>query len=179
LLVTPVLGPTEARLIPDLAAFPTLRLEHVLTRRIIAAIPPEHGEYRPQAGARSTAELARHIVGAELRFLGGTANGTFADVRNVVDTARDLTSLVSVYETEFAATLETLATVTGDELVRVLDYRGVVQMPALGFVQLALNHAIHHPRAAVRALAVGRRERATDLWMNSGNEYWAQAACNL
>ena len=69
---------------------------------------------------------------------------TFADVRSVVDTARDLTSLVSVYETEFAATLETLATVTGDELVRVLDYRGVVQMPALGFVQFALNHSIHH-----------------------------------
>ncbi|MCA1561716.1 MAG: DinB family protein [Acidobacteria bacterium] len=37
-----------------------------------------------------------------------------------------------------------MATVTGDELVRVLDYRGVVHMPALGFVQLALNHTIHH-----------------------------------
>ena len=142
--MTPVLGPIEARLILDLAALPTLRLEHVLTRRVIAAIPPEHGEYRPQAGARNTSELARHIVGAELRFLGGAANGTFADVRNVVNTAPDLTSLVSVYDTEFAATLETLTTVTGDELVRVLDYRGVVQMPALGFVQLALNHTIHH-----------------------------------
>jgi uncharacterized damage-inducible protein DinB len=142
--VTPVLGPTEARLILDLAALPVLRLEHGLTRRVIAAIPPEHAEYRPQAGARSTAELARHIVGAELRFLAGAADGAFADCPNVVDATGDLTSLVSVYATEFAATLERLATVTGDELVRVLDYRGVVQMPALGFVQLALNHTIHH-----------------------------------
>ena len=142
--MTPVLGPTEARLILDLAALPTLRLEHVLTRRVIAAIPPEHAEYRPQPGARSTAELARHIVGVELRFLGGAVEGTFADFRNVIDASRDLTALVSVYETESAAILARLATVTGDELVRVLDYRGVVTMPALGFVQLAIHHTIHH-----------------------------------
>ncbi|MCA1561715.1 MAG: hypothetical protein LC753_14375 [Acidobacteria bacterium] len=67
-LVTPVLGPTEARVILDLAALPALRLEHMLTRRVTAAIPPEPADYRLQAGARSTAELARHIVSTELRF---------------------------------------------------------------------------------------------------------------
>lgn len=142
--MTPVLGPTEARLILDLAGLPALRMEHVLTRRVIAAIPPKHAHYRPDVGARSAAELARHIVGAELRFLGGVAAGTFADFRNIDDAVPDLTYVVSVYEAEFAAALERLATTTGDELVRVLDYRGVVRMPALGFVQLALNHTIHH-----------------------------------
>jgi hypothetical protein len=73
--MTPVVGPTEARLILDLPALPALRLEHMLTRRVIAAIPLEHGECRPRAGARSTAELTRHIVGAERRFLGGAADG--------------------------------------------------------------------------------------------------------
>jgi uncharacterized damage-inducible protein DinB len=119
-------------------------MEHVLTRRVIAAIPPEHANYRPESGARSASELARHIVGAELRFLRGVADGTFADSRNLLDADTDLTHVVSVYATKFAATLESLATLTGEQLVRILDYRGVVRMPALGFVQLALNHTIHH-----------------------------------
>ncbi len=48
----------------------------------------------------------------------------------------------------------------------MLDYRGVVQMPALGFVQLALNHTIHDRGQLSVHLGV-RRERAPDLWMNS------------
>jgi uncharacterized damage-inducible protein DinB len=140
----PVLGPTEARLILDLSGLPALRFEHVLTRRVIAAIPPDHAEYRPQEGARTAAELARHIVGAELRFLGGAAAGAFPDFRAVLDAAPDLPSVVGIYESEFATALGALEAATGDQLVRLLDYRGVVQMPALGFVQLALNHTIHH-----------------------------------
>ena len=73
--MTAVLGPTEARTIVELAAVPTLRLEHLLTRRVIAAIPPEHADYRPEAGARSAVELARHIVAAKVRFLNGVVAG--------------------------------------------------------------------------------------------------------
>ena len=116
--MTPVLGPTEARLILDLAGLPAFRpsvSSYVVTHRVIAAIPPEHAHYRPEVGARRAAELARHIVGAELRFLGGVAAGTFADFRNIDDAVPDLTDVVSVYEAAFAAALERLATTTGDD----------------------------------------------------------------
>ena len=62
--MTPVLGPVEARLVLDLAGLPGLRIEHTLTRRVLTAIPAAHEHYRPQLGARSAGELARHIVGA-------------------------------------------------------------------------------------------------------------------
>jgi uncharacterized damage-inducible protein DinB len=140
----PVLGPAEARLILELSGLPSLRLEHVLTRRVIAAIPPDHASYRPQAGARSADELARHIVGAELRFLGGAATGEFPDFRDRLNSMPDLPSVVRLYETEFPPALEKLQQATGDQLLRMLDYRGLVKMPALAFVQLALNHTIHH-----------------------------------
>lgn len=139
-----VLGPDEARLILELVGLPALRLEHVLTRRVVAAVSPAHADYRPQPGARSAAELVRHVVRAELRFLGGVAAGTFAELPDEVDALPDLLSVAGLYETRFAAIVESLITITGDQLVRVLDYRGVVRMPALGFVQLALNHTIHH-----------------------------------
>ena len=37
-----------------------------------------------------------------------------------------------------------LKTLTGDELVRVLDFRGMFQFPAVVFVTISLNHSIHH-----------------------------------
>lgn len=155
--MTAVLGPTEARTILELAAVPTLRLEHVVTRRVIAAIPPEHADYRPEAGARTAVELARHIVATEVRFLNGATAGKF-DMRSVADDVPDIPTLVSMYEREFAAALDRLTAVTGDELIRVLDYRGVVKMPALGFVQLALNHTIHHRgQLSVHLRSVGAR----------------------
>jgi hypothetical protein len=54
--MTPVLGPVEARLVLDLAGLPSLRLEHTLTRRVLAAIPTAHEHYRPCVGARSASE---------------------------------------------------------------------------------------------------------------------------
>jgi uncharacterized damage-inducible protein DinB len=49
-----------------------------------------------------------------------------------------------VYEREFAAALDRLGATPDSRLTRVLDYRGVVSMPALAFVQLAMSHTIHH-----------------------------------
>lgn len=52
--MTPVLGPVEARLVLDLAGLPGLRLEHALTRRVLAAIPAAHEHYRPRGDGRTT-----------------------------------------------------------------------------------------------------------------------------
>ena len=37
--MNPVLGPVEAGLVLGLAGLPDLRIEHTLTRRVLAAIP--------------------------------------------------------------------------------------------------------------------------------------------
>jgi uncharacterized damage-inducible protein DinB len=128
----------------DLAVVPAFRLEHMLTRRVLSAIPPEHVAYRPQADARTAWDLARHIVAAELRFLEGAAVGAFPDQLAAMAAVADLPMLMSVYEREFAVALDRLGATPDSRLSRVLDYRGVVSMPALAFVQLAMSHTIHH-----------------------------------
>lgn len=137
-------GSSEARLILDFVGLPALRFEHGITRRVIAAIPPEHMDYRPAAGARTAGELARHIVGAELRFLEGAASATFPDPGTELAAAADATAIAGLYETRFAPLLERLAAATGEQLLRPVDYKGLIRLPALGFVQFALNHTIHH-----------------------------------
>ena len=140
----PTLGPSQARLILELSGLPALRFEHTLTRRVIAAIPDEHAGYRPAEGVRTAGELARHLMGTELRFLGGVVAGTFSELGNAIEPPADLRSVLGAYERRFETLTGRLDLLPGEDLVRLLDYRGVVQMPALGFVQFALNHTIHH-----------------------------------
>jgi uncharacterized damage-inducible protein DinB len=142
--MTPPFGPAEAKFILEAVGFPALRFEHAVTARIIAAVPPAQTDFRPCAGARSAEELARHIVGAELRFLEGALTGVFPDRIPETTSAPDLASLATTYATSVGVVLERLANIRGEELLRVIDYRGLIRLPALGFVQLAINHSIHH-----------------------------------
>jgi len=32
----------------------------------------------------------------------------------------------------------------GETLAKMVDFRGMFQLPAVGFLQLAMNHSIHH-----------------------------------
>ncbi|MBZ5651977.1 MAG: DinB family protein, partial [Acidobacteriia bacterium] len=48
------------------------------------------------------------------------------------------------FDESFAANLQKLEGLSGEPLVRMIDFRGMFQLPAVGFIQLALNHTIHH-----------------------------------
>lgn len=55
-----------------------------------------------------------------------------------------MASLATTYATRLGIALERLAAVRGDDLLQAMDYRGLIRLPALGFVQFAINHSIHH-----------------------------------
>jgi len=124
---------------------PLIEREHSTTRRVIEAIPPDKGEYRPDAASKSALELAWHIVAAEKRFLEGILDGGFnfapihrpEAVRNSADIAR-------WYEEMFQAVLPRLKNLSAEQLSRSLDFRGMFQLPAVVFFQTTLNHSIHH-----------------------------------
>jgi len=156
--MTSALRPAEARFILEVVGVPALRFEHVVTARVIAATPSEHVNYRPAVGARGAADLARHIVGTELRFLEGAATGSFPDLGPDLAAVIDMAALAKTYQAKFDALLEQLSSTTGEQLLRTLDYRGVIQLPALAFVQFAINHTIHHRgqlSVYLRAIGVG------------------------
>jgi uncharacterized damage-inducible protein DinB len=33
---------------------------------------------------------------------------------------------------------------SGDQLVKTIDFRGIFQFPAVSYIQIGLNHSIHH-----------------------------------
>jgi uncharacterized damage-inducible protein DinB len=126
-------------------ALPTLTSEHQTTKRVIEAIPLDKGDYRPDAVSKSALELAWHIVAAEKRFLGGIPAGAF-DFTPIhrPDSITNSAGIAAWFDETFAANLQKLDGISGETLAKMVDFRGMFQLPAVGFVQLALNHSIHH-----------------------------------
>jgi uncharacterized damage-inducible protein DinB len=122
-----------------------LEREHATTRRVIEAIPPDHGDYRPDAIVKSANDLAWHIVGAEHRFLEAVINGAF-DFSNTgrPESLRSSTEIARWYGETFPRDAERVAALPVEALTRIVDFRGIFQLPAVMYLQTAQIHSIHH-----------------------------------
>jgi uncharacterized damage-inducible protein DinB len=112
---------------------------------VIESIPLDKGDYRPDAVSKSALELAWHIVAAEKRFLSGIPAGAF-DFNPIhqPDSIKNSAGVAAWFDETFAANLQKLEAIGGEPLVNMVDFRGLFQLPAVGFIQLAMNHTIHH-----------------------------------
>jgi uncharacterized damage-inducible protein DinB len=135
----------QARFILDAVALPALRAEHPTTAAVIGAIPSDRGDYRPHRDSRTAFELAWHIVAAEIKYIEATAAGVFPhDMAPVPAAVRTPADIVTWYQDRFRSGMERLERTSGDDLLRIVDFYGVRQFPALGLLQIILNHTIHH-----------------------------------
>jgi uncharacterized damage-inducible protein DinB len=126
----------------DILAF---RAEHVVTRRVIEAIPPDRSDFKPDPVVKSALELAWHIVGAEHRFVDAVIQGAF-DFTNTGKPASLATpaDVARWYAGTFEDDMSRLARVTPEQLVKPIDFRGLFQRPAVAFLRIGLSHSIHH-----------------------------------
>ena len=104
---------------------PVMKIEHRTTKSVIEAIPVDKGDYRPDACSRTALELAWHIAAAEHRFFSAPAAGEFnlAPI-NRSDSVRNSADIAAWYAESFAKDIERLTTASGEQLARVLDFRG-------------------------------------------------------
>jgi uncharacterized damage-inducible protein DinB len=127
------------------ATLPALKNEHRLTKSVIEAIPSDRGDYRPDPNAKSAMELAWHITAAQHRFLGGIAAGGF-DFTPIhrpefVRTSADIGAWLA---DSFAKNVAALSALSAERLAKILDFRGLFQLPAVLYLQFDMNHEIHH-----------------------------------
>lgn len=131
-------------LLRDLA-LPALKIEHDTTRRVIQAIPPDKADHRPDSVSRTALELAWHIVASEKRFLAAIAAGAFD--YTPIPRPESITTpdgVAAWFDESFAAGLQKVQALGGEQLAKVLDFRGIFQLPAATFLQISMNHTIHH-----------------------------------
>ena len=99
----------------------------------------------PRPHSKSAIELVRHIAVAENRFLETVINGVFdANAGALPDTVKTPQEVAVWYEQRFEKNFEALTKLRGDQLVKMVDFRGLFQRPAVSFALLGMVHTIHH-----------------------------------
>ncbi|HEY7287056.1 MAG TPA: DinB family protein [Vicinamibacterales bacterium] len=137
--------PEQALTILNAVAVPSLTNEQPLTRRVIEAILPDKGDYKPDPFSRPALELAWHIVSAENRFIEAACDGAFdLSPRPMPATVKTPSDVAAWYDHEFAKNIARAKGLSGEQLTKIIDFRGIFRLPAVIFLNIGLNHSIHH-----------------------------------
>lgn len=122
-----------------------LKNESRMTKAVLAAVPNVKLDYRPDPNAKSAEELLRHIASTDNLFLKSVVDGAF--VPGSVKVPEDLKApeqIAEWYSTEYAKNLDAVTRLSGEELMRTVDFRGMFQRPAFVFLQIGILHTVHH-----------------------------------
>jgi uncharacterized damage-inducible protein DinB len=122
-----------------------LKNESRITKKVLEAVPADKCEHRPDPVSKSAIELVRHIAMAENRFLETVINGVFdVNAAALPESVKTPQQIAAWYELQFAKNFDSLTKATSDQLLKMVDFRGLFQRPAVSFVMLAMVHTIHH-----------------------------------
>ena len=136
---------------PEQAAFllqynlPSVKNEYRTTSALIAAIPSSNADYRPDPQARSAAEIAWHIAATEHRFYNGVLSGAF-DFNAIPRPEGGITreNILKWYADSFAKNFERLTRLTPQQAAKIMDFRGMFQLPAVTYLDFCIRHTVHH-----------------------------------
>jgi uncharacterized damage-inducible protein DinB len=135
----------QASFLLNAVYLPGLKNEQRVTKSVIEAIPPDKGDYRPDGISKSALELAWHIVATEMRFMEAVPAGAFdLSPRHLPDSIKNSKDLAAWYQSNFESHFDKLTKLSNDQLLKIVDFRGLFQMPAVMFLNILLHHSIHH-----------------------------------
>jgi len=118
--------------------------EHRTTKRVIEAIPVDKGDFRPAPDSMTAFALAAHIAGAENLFLSAVANGAFDFTGKMPETIRTSADVAKWYDENFEKNISRIQALSPQQLLKVIDFRGKFQWPAVEYLPFSFSHTIHH-----------------------------------
>jgi uncharacterized damage-inducible protein DinB len=121
-----------------------LKNESRITKKVLEAVPADKGSHRPDPVSKSAIELVRHIAATEPRFLATVLNGAFDTGPSDIPETATPQEIAARYEERFNKDFAALSKATPEQLVKIVDFRGMFQMPAVRFLMMGLHHTIHH-----------------------------------
>jgi uncharacterized damage-inducible protein DinB len=123
---------------------PTMKNESRVTQSVLAAVPSDKADYRPDPHSKTAMELIRHIANADNFFVQAVLNGEFKPGTLIPENAKTPAEIASWYATHYANNFAALTTATPEQLTKIIDFRGLFQWPGLRFLMFGLHHTIHH-----------------------------------
>jgi uncharacterized damage-inducible protein DinB len=117
------------------------------TIRVIEAAPADKQGYSPDSKSKNALALIRHIVVEDVWFINSIADGAFkGDPTAESDSCGIMTPAdgAAKYGQTMPAALARVSALSGEKLVEDIDFFGMMKMPAVALLGLALKHSVHH-----------------------------------
>jgi uncharacterized damage-inducible protein DinB len=139
------MGSTEAKIVADflIADFES---EMQTTLRVMEAVSSAHLDYRPDSKSKTALGLVRHITLEDEWLLNCIANGEFTPPPDDSDNCGIMgaADAIARYKEKVPPALHRVRAMSGEKLGNVIDMFGVIRMPGVNFLALAVKHSVHH-----------------------------------
>jgi uncharacterized damage-inducible protein DinB len=122
----------------------TIQSEFETTKKVIRAVPDDKKSYKPDPKSMSAHELAWHIAGSEIFFLDGILNGKYEMSGEQPAPPPTIGAILDWYEGVHKDRIAKLQSLSADKLVQPLQFFGVMELPAVAFLNLMNLHTSHH-----------------------------------
>lgn len=123
----------------------SIEQESAATRKVIAAIPADNREYKPDPKSRSAWEIATHIATSDMWFADSILKGAFewTGEAGLPPEFTDPAAVARWHEKHLAEKLAKIRALTPEQLLKQVDFFGT-KGPAVTFLVAFNNHQIHH-----------------------------------
>ena len=115
-----------------------------ITKKVLAAIPEDKRDYRPDPNARTAWDLAWHIANTDVQFLNGIADLKFTMANPAeADKPKTIAEIVAWYDTNAKRALDRVRAMTAEQLLTPVPFF-MFNLPAVFYLGFVNNHSIHH-----------------------------------
>jgi uncharacterized damage-inducible protein DinB len=115
------------------------------TRRVLAAVPDDKGDYAPDGRSMNTLTLAFHIAEADVMLLEGVAAHKFGGgEQGMPPEIKTPADVVARYDARLASAVAKVKAMSGEALATPVDFYSVLNLPAVRYLSFITRHSVHH-----------------------------------
>jgi len=115
-----------------------------ITKKVLAAVPNDKLTFVLGEKGRTAKDLMWHTIESDIWFAEGIANGEFAQAESKGAAPATVAEMTSYYEKGMSAGMDKVKKMTGDQLTKPISFFGIMELPAVMYLQFLSNHSIHH-----------------------------------
>jgi len=121
----------------------TMKNETELTSKVIRAIPEDKKGYKPDPKSKSAHELAWHLATSEVWFLDVVLSGK-VDMSEPPSAPATVSAVADWYQTNYGDRMSKLEKLPAEKLSTVIPFFGIMEMPAVTYLNMMNLHSAHH-----------------------------------
>ena len=123
---------------------PGVEREIPTTKKVLAAVPDDKLGFVLGEKGRSAKDLMWHTIESDIWFAEGIAAGEFAQTESNSPAPATVREMTAKYDSGMAAGMAKVKAMTGEQLAKPVSFFGIMEMPAVMYLQFLSNHSIHH-----------------------------------